>query len=404
MSNPYNYAENFREFLAQKYAKELTSSDLTDQDIKFIGAKTVNIPVASMSGYKNHSRAGGFEKGAAGITWEPKLLARDRSIEFFVDAMDVDETNQAAAAAKLTTVFEEEQAIPELDAYRYSKLFALYYAADSSAVDTDLLTVKNVLLKFDGYMAAMDDKGVPSDGRIVYVTPTVNSLIKNAVGIYRTFGVQSGAGQVDRAVSSLDNVKIVVVPSGRFMTAYEFDNGFEPASGAKQINMILLHPSAVIAVDKHNAINLWPPGTHTQGDGYLYQNRVYGDLFILNQKIDGIKINASTDAVQPPAPPDVVAYTVSANGTSGISPTTQITVTFGEKVAGLKAENFELETTEANTIAITGATTADEGFTWVLAVTVAVADNAKDVTVEVVDVDDYEFVAVNKVVKVYQQN
>ena len=45
MSNPYNYAENFREFLAQKYAKELTSSDLTDQDIKFIGAKTVNIPV-----------------------------------------------------------------------------------------------------------------------------------------------------------------------------------------------------------------------------------------------------------------------------------------------------------------------------------------------------------------------
>jgi hypothetical protein len=58
--------------------------------------------------------------------------------------------------------------------------------------------------------------------------------------------------------------------------------------------MILVHPSSVIACDKHSYIRLWAPGTHTQGDGYLYQNRKYGDLFVLDTRKDGIAIN--TDA------------------------------------------------------------------------------------------------------------
>lgn len=92
----------------------------------------------------------------------------------------------------------------------------------------------------------------------------------------------------------MDNVNIVEVPSGRLKTSYDFTDGFKPAADAKQINMILVHPSSVIAGDKHSYIRLWAPGTHTQGDGYLYQNRKYGDLFVLDTRKDGIAIN--TDA------------------------------------------------------------------------------------------------------------
>ena len=65
-----------------------------------------------------------------------------------------------------------------------------------------------------------------------------------------------------------------------------------PGVGAKQINMILVNPAAVIAPVKHSAIYLWEPGSHTGGDGYLYQNRRYTDLFLIERKADGVQINA----------------------------------------------------------------------------------------------------------------
>lgn len=399
MSNTINYASAFRDQLAQKYALELVSSDLKDQGVRFTGSKTVNIPNAVMSGYKMHDRDGGFGAGTATLTWTPKVLEFDRSIEFFVDAMDVDESNQTAAAAKLTNTFEKEQAIPELDAYRFSKIFSLYSALGGShVVDTDLLTVKNVLLKFDEYMEAMDDAGVPADGRILYVTSTVNSLIKNASGVYRQFGVQSGAGKVDRAISMLDDVKIKVVPKGRFMTAYEFDNGFTPDSGAKQINMILLHPSAVIAVEKHNVIYLWPSGSHQKGDGWLYQNRRYGDLFLMNEKADGIKINASTTPVQPPAPAEVIAYSVAADGTDGAVTSTKITILFGDDVDGLLKSHISLEGPDASGIVV-GDLTKSNPKKYELGITPSVNDKTVSVVIE--GLDGYEFVTVDDEVTVY---
>ena len=399
--NAFSYATRFEEMLAQKYSKELASSDLTDQGVSFIGAKTVKIPTAAMGGYKPHDRDGGFSRGGVTLTHKVKQLDYDRSIEFFVDAMDVDETNQAATAAKLTNVFLEEQAIPELDAYRFSKLYYEYTQA-SASVDDEALTVNNVLLKFDSFMEALDEAGAPADGRILYVTPRVNSLIKNAVGVYRTFGVQSGAGRIDRAVSSLDNVKIVSVPAGRMRTAYVMTNGFTPDSSAGYINMILLHPSAVIAVQKHSAIYLWPAGQHQKGDGWLYQNRRYGDLFLIDEKIPGIKMNVTSASPSPPPEPDeIVAFTASANGSSGAVATTAITVTLSKKVAGLTAAKFKLASEAANTITLRTATTADEGGVYTLAVSVAAGDDAKDITLTIEDVTGYEFLGVGNVFKVY---
>ena len=99
-------------------------------------------------------------------------------------------------------------------------------------------------------------------------------------------------GNINRTVRMLDEVQVVVVPAGRMRSAYDFGDGFVPASDALQINMMLVAPSSVIAVNKHSYIKLWAPGTHTQGDGYLYQNRQYGDLFVIDTRIGGIAINA----------------------------------------------------------------------------------------------------------------
>ena len=292
MANTVNYVEQFRTQLEQKYARELVSGDLGNNGATFVGTKTIKIPRLTLGGYSEHSRAGGWSRKDLSNTWEVKTLEHDRDVEFYVDAMDVDETNQILSAGNITNQFEEEQAIPELDAYRFSKIYTEYTTTYSQTADTTALTEANVLAIFDQLMEEMDDEGVPMDGRILYVSAQVNTMIKRAEEISRTIVVDGNNNNViNRGVRALDDVTIKTVPKARFMTQYDFTDGFTPAVGAKNINMILVHPRSVIAVDKHSAIYLWAPGTHTTGDGYLYQNRRYGDLFLIENKVTGVKMN-----------------------------------------------------------------------------------------------------------------
>jgi len=291
MANNINYATIFNSNLTQKYSRELLTGALTTNDVNFIGGNTIRIPFLNLRGYKQHSRDGGFNRQAVENRNITKVLTHDRDVEFFVDSMDVDETNQVLAATSLTNVFETEHAIPETDAFRFSKIYQEYNALGGKP-DNRQLTKANVLEIYDEYMQKMDEEEVPSAGRILYVTPQVNKLLSQSTDISRIMNVIDDDSRLKRAVRMLDEVEIVVVPAGRMKAAYDFSDGFSPAAGALQINMMLVAPSSVIAVNKHSYIKLWPPGTHTQGDGYLYQNRQYGDLFVIDTRTGGIAINS----------------------------------------------------------------------------------------------------------------
>ena len=292
MSNNVNYAILFTEQLAQKYSRELLTSGLTTPNVNFFGGNTIKIPFLSLRGYKNHSRDGGFNRQAVENRNVTRVLSHDRDVEFFVDSMDVDETNQVLAATNLTNVFEAEHAIPETDAYRLSKIFQEFTRLGGS-VDRQVLTRENILEIYDDFMQKMDEEEVPQQGRLLFVTPAVNKLLSQSADLHRILNVIDDKSKIKRAVRMLDEVEVVVVPGGRMRTEYDFSDGFVPAAGAGQINMILVAPSSVVAVNKHSYIKLWPPGSHTLGDGYLYQNRQYGDLFVIDSRAAGICVNAT---------------------------------------------------------------------------------------------------------------
>ena len=298
----YSYAEQFERELQQKYARELTSYALeqSNPQVKFINAQTIKLPKITVSGYKDHNRSSmGFNTGTIANDWEPKKLTHDRDIEFALDPMDIDETNLTLEMANIQNVFETEQAIPERDSYRYSKLYAeaKTYAADGAVIDNTALTTANVLEWFDTQMEKMDDAGVPSEGRLLYVTPAINKLLKNAEGLTRNVDVNSNNGRVDRRVYSLDDVAIVKVPSARFKTKYDFTNGCVPAADAKQINMILIHPSCQVTRNKYSYIKVFTPGTDSRtADKYVFQNRNFGDTFLIQNKACGIAINAEAES------------------------------------------------------------------------------------------------------------
>lgn len=295
MSNTINYAEQFERDLKQKYKRESLTKDLTTEKVTFINAKTIKIPFLEMGGFKDHTRNGGFNRQNVKNDYMTKTLTHDRDVEYFMDTMDVDETNQAVAAANITNTFEEEHAIPEEDCYRISKLYSEFTALGKTA-DTTALTVKNILAQYDAYMEEMDEAEVPLEGRILYVTPAVEKLIKNAEEVQKVYSLNAGGNGFMRAVRNLDDVKIQKIPSARMKTTYDFTDGCVPGTTAKQINMILVHPKSILACDKHAYIKLWAPGSHTQGDGYLYQLRKYWDLFVIDTRAEGIKINIAGSA------------------------------------------------------------------------------------------------------------
>lgn len=298
----YSYAEQFERELQQKYSRELISYDLTqsNQSIKFINAQTIKLPRLTLSGYKDHNRNSmGFNSGTITNDWEPKKLMHDRDIEFAIDPMDIDETNLVIEVANIQNVFEVEQAIPEKDSYRFSKLYAeaKTYASKGAVIDNTVLSATTVLDWFDTQMEKMDDEGVPSEGRILYVTSAMNKLIKNASQIQRSINVNTNNGNIDRRVYSLDDVKLVKVPSARFKTKYDFTDGCVVAEDAKQINMMLVHPSCVVSRDKYAYMKLFTPGTDSRtADKYVYQNRYYTDTFLIENKACGIAINAEAES------------------------------------------------------------------------------------------------------------
>lgn len=291
------YAETFAPALEQKYSKELASFDLfqSNKQVKFIDAQTIKLPSITLSGYKDHTRGSlGFNTGTITNEWEPKKLAHDRSIEFVIDPMDVDETNKTVSIGNVQNTLEEEQTIPEKDSYVFSKLYteATAYAANGATISTEALTAENILEQFDSAMEKMDEAGVPGAGRLLYVTPKVNKLLKEAKDIQRVMGV-TGEGSVKRSIYDLDDVKIKVVQSARLKSKYNFTEGCVAAGDAKQINFILVHPTAVIARDKYSYINAFEPGEDSRtADNYLLQSRFYMDAFLVKNRANGIFINA----------------------------------------------------------------------------------------------------------------
>ena len=288
----YDYATTFTDLLQQKYAKELCSDALTQSNpqVKFLNAQTIKLPRMTVSGYKDHTRTPGFNSGTLSNDWEPKKLSHDRDIEFFVDPMDIDETNLTLSVANIQNTFETEQAIPEKDSYRFSKLHA-ELTEYSGRIDSTLIDAANFLEAFDTEMALMDEAGVPEEGRMLYVTPNMRKIVKEAEGIQRMMTITTPS-TINRKVHSLDDVAIKMVPAARMKTKYDFTNGCVASSDAKQINWILIHNSCVVARDKYSYIKLFTPGTDSRtADGYLYQNRNYGDLFLLEKKVEGCAMN-----------------------------------------------------------------------------------------------------------------
>jgi hypothetical protein len=288
-----NYAEQYQQALDQVIKQATLTNVLETPNVQWMGARTFHVPSLAVSGYKNHSRNGGYNRGTVTVTHEPYTLSFDRDVEFFVDQMDVDESNQAASAANLTRVFLNEHAGPEIDAYRFSKL-ATKAISFGNATSEDI-TVDDVIVNLKRDIKKVRKYG--TSNLVAYVSSDVMDLIEAYKEGKGQINLDNQGTSIETRVTMLDGVRLIeVFDVDRFHTSFDFTDGFVPATGSYSLNWIIVYRGAVVAKAKLNSIYLFAPGEHTEGDGYLYQNRLYHDLFVLKNQADGVVASYGTVA------------------------------------------------------------------------------------------------------------
>lgn len=293
-----NYATFYAQALSQAYPYQLRYGALyarnQEGDYKWLqnGAHTIMVPSVSVTGRVDASRGSidslGSRTQRHSNDWVPLALRNHRKWEDFIHPLDIDETNQVLTIQNITRVMNEQEKFPEMDKYLISTVYADWTALGRTPLSA-VLTTQNVLDYFDKMMVMMTEHNVPTTGRIMYVNPNVNLLLKGAIQWYRTQNVQGTApAAIQRALSSIDNVQIEEVPSDSMKTVYDFTVGAVPGVSAKQIQMFLVHPSAVITPDEYDTVLLQEPSAVSQGK-WMYFEESYNDVFILPNKQYGIE-------------------------------------------------------------------------------------------------------------------
>lgn len=301
-----NYAEVWAPDLLEILMDGCYTSPFITSNVKWLSAKTFHFTQMKTSGYKSHSRKGGWNKGDYDQEDVPFTVTHDRDISFLVDKVDVDETNATASIKNVSKVFHDTQQVPEIDAYFFSKVAteAQKLTGYHSSSAEKNYTKDNVLSKLKGYIAAGKLKRHKSGGALImYVAPFIMDLLELSTEFQRkieqTQISESGLG-IETRITDIDGVSIIeVLEDDRFYDKFDFSEGFKPIVGTShKINVLLASLKAVKTVPKINSIYYFAPGEHTEGDGWLYQDRSLSDTFIFpngkDNKIDSVYVDVDT--------------------------------------------------------------------------------------------------------------
>lgn len=290
MANSIALVTKFLAILDELYKKESLTArlDAPTKPVEFGGAAAVNVLKLSTVGLGTYSRATGYPAGDVTAAWETLTLAASRGRALSVDRMD-DEETLGMAFGKLAGEFMRVNVAPEVDAYRFSKYAS--WSGISSPSQATLSNAAAILAAFDVAMAQLDADEVPSEGRLMYVASGHFNTLKGA--FTRSYVNENG---IDRRVTSLDGVEVIPVPQTRFYKGITLDAGSSASAGGftktsstgRDINFMILHPSAVLQAVKHDNMKYFSPDVNQTADAHLLQYRLYHDAFVYENHVDGV--------------------------------------------------------------------------------------------------------------------
>lgn len=297
-------ATNFQKALDVLAVREAVTGwmEANAGQVKYTGGAEVKIPKMSVQGLGDYDRDNGYLMGSATLEYETKKMTQDRGRKFQLDSMDVDETNFVTTASSVMGEFQRTKVIPEIDAYRLSKIATEAINANVAGMVqygyTPGTANTSALRKVKEGIAAIRDLGY--DGPLV-VHATDSFILELELELANKIStVNFKKGGIITKVPAVDEVPIIPTPANRLVTAIKLNDGktsgqekggFEKGATAKDINFEIMPLKTPVAISKQDKMRIFDPNTNQKADAWAMDYRRFHDLWILENKVNSIYVS-----------------------------------------------------------------------------------------------------------------
>jgi hypothetical protein len=280
MSTTIDLTTRYLRYIDERFHEESRHSLVTNDAFSWDGAHSVKVYSVSTSPMYDYGRQGAADGNwsrygqitGLDATTQVMTLTRDRSFNFAVDRLDVDETQNALAGQDALTRQLREVAIPEAEGYIFGRICANAGITPEPAE----LTPDNIYDLIIEGVNALDNASVPERQRVQCITPDTLLLLKKCPAFEMTASIDE-AFKVRGIIGTVSGLGIMKVPAAWLPDDFGF---------------MIIHPSATVAPIKLQAFHIHqdPPGI----SGSLVEGRMSYDAFVLNNKKDAIYLQRRT--------------------------------------------------------------------------------------------------------------
>lgn len=265
---------------------------------EYMGGGSVKIAKLSLGGFGDYDRgSGGYPQGAVTQSWETKTIMMDRGVKFLLDAMDEDETKNVLSATNVINEFARTKAIPEIDAYRFSKIFKEIVTETSAKYEFYTPVVGTLLTKLQTKIGAIRNEIGEDEPLVCFMSGSCFTTLTTSSEITKYLDVRAvtGSNGITTKVYSVDGVDIIPVPSARMKTDFTFSatDGYSADTWAEDISFIIMAPSAAVGFIKHQKTKVVSADQNQSADGELVLSRTYHDLWVYDNKKNSFWISLS---------------------------------------------------------------------------------------------------------------
>ena len=262
------------------------------------GGATVKIPKLTVQGLGEYDRDNGYAQGSVGLTYETLTLTQDRGRKFHLDAMDVDETNFVATAGNVMAEFQRTYVIPEIDAYRISKIADYAITGFPSTTKRGIVEYgytpgaanTSALRKFKEGVKAIRENGY--NGQLVCLANDAFIMELELELAGKLQSVSWAQGGINTQVPALYDGKTAASGGNPDQTV----GGYVKASDGKDVNFMIMPTTTPIAVQKQDKMRIFSPDINQTLNAWRVDYRRFHDLWVLENKVNSLFVSVKQSA------------------------------------------------------------------------------------------------------------